>query len=198
VTSDHWEPISPVDGRLDAFQWRVPVETRDDGAREILASKIDELIAIAPATVEAKAVEPVAKPEVKAEAAPKVEERLVPAEIKASEPEIVTAEPVTMPVRPSVIVSEDDGPKVTVNIVNVVNGVASPAAGRNGDPVSSRAIDAGTPATSVTPLPQDRAPVAKSDPNVFIAPRAPDDPGIDPPEPKLEQPVARRTYRSVN
>ncbi len=29
VISDHWEPTSPVDGRLDAFQWRVPVETRD-------------------------------------------------------------------------------------------------------------------------------------------------------------------------
>ena len=26
VISDHWEPTSPVDGRLDAFQWRVVLE----------------------------------------------------------------------------------------------------------------------------------------------------------------------------
>jgi HemY protein len=25
ITSDEWEPISPVTGRLDAFEWRVPV-----------------------------------------------------------------------------------------------------------------------------------------------------------------------------
>lgn len=26
VVSDHWMPVSPVSGRLDAFQWRVPLE----------------------------------------------------------------------------------------------------------------------------------------------------------------------------
>ena len=25
ITSDEWEPVSPVTGRLDAFEWRVPV-----------------------------------------------------------------------------------------------------------------------------------------------------------------------------
>lgn len=28
VTSDDWAPASPVTGRLDAFEWKVPVETR--------------------------------------------------------------------------------------------------------------------------------------------------------------------------
>ena len=46
VISDHWEPTSPVDGRLDAFQWRVPVETRDAGRNEILARRLEELMAI--------------------------------------------------------------------------------------------------------------------------------------------------------
>jgi HemY protein len=25
ITADEWEPLSPVTGRLDAFEWRVPV-----------------------------------------------------------------------------------------------------------------------------------------------------------------------------
>jgi HemY protein len=45
VISEHWLPTSP-DGRLDAFQWRVPVETRDATHKEILARRLDELIAI--------------------------------------------------------------------------------------------------------------------------------------------------------
>jgi HemY protein len=46
VISDHWEPVSPVDGRLDAFQWRVPVETRDQTSADLVASRIEELLAI--------------------------------------------------------------------------------------------------------------------------------------------------------
>jgi len=183
VISDHWEPISPTDGRLDAFQWRVPVETRDDAAREILATKIDELIAIAPAPVEAKAAEPKAK----------VEDDIAPVVSPSPEPEeVLTAEPVTVPVKPKAAVSADEGPKPAVS---VVNGAAHPAASKGAEPGPARASEVATP---VAPLPQDRTSTAKSDPNVFITPRAPDDPGIDPPEPQLEQPVARRTFRSVN
>ena len=34
ITADDWEPVSPVTGRLDAFEWRVPlatVQSRGDG-----------------------------------------------------------------------------------------------------------------------------------------------------------------------
>ena len=37
---DHWEPVSPISGRLDAFEWKVPVdrlEAVDDGAEEVAA-----------------------------------------------------------------------------------------------------------------------------------------------------------------
>ncbi|MBA2126337.1 heme biosynthesis protein HemY [Hyphomicrobium methylovorum] len=46
VTSDHWKPISPVTGKLDAFLWRVPIEARDASQNEILARRLDELIAL--------------------------------------------------------------------------------------------------------------------------------------------------------
>jgi HemY protein len=183
VISDHWEPISPVDGRLDAFQWRVPIETRDDTVREILASKINELIAIAPVPVEVKT----------AEARIRAEDFVAPIAARPSEPEVLTAEPVTVPVKPNAIISEDKNLKLATN--DAINGSAHPAAGNGAEPVSTRGDDGSAP---VTPFAQDRTPVVKSDPNVFIAPRAPDDPGIDPPEPKLEQPVARRTFRTVN
>ncbi|MGQ0457320.1 MAG: heme biosynthesis protein HemY [Hyphomicrobium sp.] len=46
VISDRWEPISPVTGKLDAYQWRVPVESRDETRADILANRIEELLAI--------------------------------------------------------------------------------------------------------------------------------------------------------
>ncbi len=45
VVSDHWAPISPVTGTLDAFQWRVPieaVETADTTAA--LAKQLEDLV----------------------------------------------------------------------------------------------------------------------------------------------------------
>lgn len=46
VTSDHWQPVSPVTGRLDAFEWRVPVEQMEKSEGELLARKLDELVAL--------------------------------------------------------------------------------------------------------------------------------------------------------
>ncbi|MFN0219929.1 MAG: heme biosynthesis protein HemY [Hyphomicrobium sp.] len=46
VISDRWEPISPVTGKIDAYQWRVPVDDRDQARAEIIASRIEELLAI--------------------------------------------------------------------------------------------------------------------------------------------------------
>lgn len=182
VISDHWEPISPVDGRLDAFQWRVPVETRDGPGGEILATKIDELIAIAPSatappvqasepvTVSSKANEaPVARPESKS----------------APEPDVVTAEPVTITAVPASAPAASSGTQKTSPASVAVNGAAHPAA------ASERVNEA--PATVKTSS-QERT--GRADAAVFITPRAPDDPGTEPPEPELEQPVARRTYRS--
>ncbi len=45
VVADRWAPTSPVTGALDAFRWRVPVETMDKEG-EILAAKLEELVAL--------------------------------------------------------------------------------------------------------------------------------------------------------
>ncbi|MET0407866.1 MAG: heme biosynthesis HemY N-terminal domain-containing protein [Hyphomicrobium sp.] len=179
VISGHWEPTSPVDGRLDAFQWRVPVETRDSGGSEVLATKIDELIAIA-STISGDDV--VIAPTSRAPDS-------APPASAASEDEVVTAEPVTVAATPGI------GPRASKDqvVVAKANGTAHPMAA---DAPNDQASEIAVP---VKPLPPERAPVAtKSDPTVFLTPRAPDDPGTEPLEPELEQPVARRTYRSAS
>jgi len=46
VVSEQWAPVSPVTGALDAFQWRVPVKSVDQGSDPFLASKLEELVAL--------------------------------------------------------------------------------------------------------------------------------------------------------
>ena len=46
IVADDWAPVSPVTGALDAFQWRVPVEAAEPRDSELLASKIEELVAL--------------------------------------------------------------------------------------------------------------------------------------------------------
>lgn len=46
VVSDRWQAVSPVTGQLDAFQWRVPVESVDKSEGDVLAAKLEELVAL--------------------------------------------------------------------------------------------------------------------------------------------------------
>ena len=51
--SDKWRPVSPVSGRLDAFQWQTPVAALpSDKAAEIEAKEFNEAILSAPRRVE--------------------------------------------------------------------------------------------------------------------------------------------------
>jgi HemY protein len=75
MTSDEWAPISPVTGTLDAFQWKVPVESLQARDTDLMARKVEELVALGapvaveeadeddgPVTVEAVTVRPTATP----------------------------------------------------------------------------------------------------------------------------------------
>jgi HemY protein len=46
VVVDHWAPISPVTGALDAFQWKIPVEAIDTPQGTVLTDKVEELIGL--------------------------------------------------------------------------------------------------------------------------------------------------------
>ncbi|WP_029058075.1 heme biosynthesis protein HemY [Stappia stellulata] len=59
VVSDTWSPVSPVDGRLDAFVWTTPPATRDhhDDPLEALDETLLEALPAAPAHLEATPLE---------------------------------------------------------------------------------------------------------------------------------------------
>jgi HemY protein len=44
VVSERWAPISPATGALDAFQWKVPLETTGDSDAALALKKIEELV----------------------------------------------------------------------------------------------------------------------------------------------------------
>ncbi len=62
ITAEDWEPLSPVSGKLDAFEWRVPtsaVATRTNGALTPAASRPAEPAAASvPATLEPARAQP--------------------------------------------------------------------------------------------------------------------------------------------
>lgn len=46
IVADQWAPVSPVTGALDAFQWRVPVESLEKSDADLIAEKLEELVAL--------------------------------------------------------------------------------------------------------------------------------------------------------
>lgn len=93
VVLERWQPISPVTGRLDAVDWRVPISS-DRGVTELDGTELAEKASLPyvpplpPAVAETKADEP----------EPDVEEAVVveacePVEAKAPEPDEVAAAP---------------------------------------------------------------------------------------------------------
>ncbi|MDX2259597.1 MAG: heme biosynthesis HemY N-terminal domain-containing protein [Hyphomicrobiaceae bacterium] len=56
IVADQWAPVSPVTGQLDAFRWRVPVEAAESCDSDLVARKLEELVALgAPRAADANA-----------------------------------------------------------------------------------------------------------------------------------------------
>src|SRR6185437_10977151 len=61
--SDRWRPVSPVTGRLDAFQWQTPVASLpSDKARTIEPSPFEEAMLAPPSPQGAASAEPAEPP----------------------------------------------------------------------------------------------------------------------------------------
>lgn len=164
--SDHWRPVSPVTGRLDAFQWQVPLAALPSKKTVVIEDNPfhDALIA--------------------SSAAP---EALPPA--SADEPVTVTIEPaaeaaVVTPTEaePAVVTIEPEPAADKPKDAKESSKAASDA------PAASETV---IPLPSSPPLFHRRAPQA-AQPVIPIV-RAPDDPGVDeeaPPEEFSERPPA--------
>jgi HemY protein len=160
--SDRWRPVSPVTGRLDAFQWQTPVAAlpSDHGAA-IESSAFEEtmLAAPAPRRVEAQGINPVEPPK----EAPS-ERVAMPIELG---PEPIEAAPPA---------AQDNAPP--------------PAAGPEPLPATPSEPAPESPPAGPAPLFRARSDLPKvaTAPIPAVVPivRAPDDPGIDEDGPRDE------------
>jgi HemY protein len=195
VISNRWEPVSPVTGRLDAFQWRVPAEALDPTSVDLVANRIEELLALSgPAIDEPITVEAVG-------------ETRTP---RQSASTIVDAETVTVAPQRSSTAPKDSGAGFETHGggSTTVRGPISSAHGKTASTTADIKVTA--PATAAAAQPSNVAPIetaAKSsakaesraaEPKIFVAPHAPDDPGPDDSDSETPQSFAKRPFRAVN
>ena len=171
--SDRWRPVSPVTGRLDAFQWQTPVAALpSDKGPAIESSPFEEAMLAAPRrAVVIAPPEPVSEP--------------------PAEPAAVNPEPSTAPVASEVPAAQDNKPPVA--------GAAEPAPIEASAPEPTvEPTPPQKPAESAPPQPAPLFRSRKDIPKAVPAPipaviplvRAPDDPGVDedgPPDEFAEQ-----------
>ena len=168
VISNRWEPVSPTDGRLDAFQWRVPVEALDKMSVDLVASKIEELLALSgPAhLVEGDNPHPIQDNVLDAEA-------VTVATGRTRQPPAPTAAPAAAELKP-----------VVETKISAVAALAS-------QPVTTK------PAKVDTKTLSQAHSNGKSDANIFVVPPAPDDPGLEESDDDAVAPFAKRPFRAV-
>ena len=168
VISNRWEPVSPTDGRLDAFQWRVPVEALDKTSVDLVASKIEELLALSgPAhLVEGDNPHPIQDNVLDAEA-------VTVATGRTRQPPAPTAAPAAAELKP-----------VVETKISAVAALAS-------QPVTTK------PAKVDTKTLSQAHSNGKSDANIFVVPPAPDDPGLEESDDDAMAPFAKRPFRAV-
>lgn len=146
--SDHWAPLSPVSGRLDAFEWKLPPEDAVGPITEAI-NEADEALALSGALTPIEVVSPAksagAKPieAVVSPATPSVEP--APAPVGGVVIEAAPAKPDTAPIR------------VPAEVV------AAPAVDAT-PPDAPAAKSNGTPTPTLPPLPDD--PGAEGEPEV--------------------------------
>ncbi|MCZ7594341.1 MAG: heme biosynthesis protein HemY [Hyphomicrobium sp.] len=163
--ADRWMPVSPVSGLLDAFQWRVPVEAVEKSEGDVLASQLEELVALGMRP----AAEPLEEPKPVAEAparALKPEPAPVTEHVEARKPAVEP--PKEAAARPS---SVRDGGAVPVTAPSKRAVESTPAA------LPQRA----QPAEATAGQGRRKKP-APSEAHIFVPPHAPDDPGTEPSE----------------
>jgi HemY protein len=149
--SDRWRPVSPVTGRLDAFQWQTPVASLpSDRGAAIESSPFEDAMLAAP-------------PPKRVEAPPKG--------LVEPQPEILPEPPAAAPVEPLAPAAQDNSPPLAAEAEPVPAPPAAPPQKSESPPVAAAPLF-----RSRQDIP--KAPPA-SIPAVIPIVRAPDDPGID-------------------
>ncbi|MGY4574973.1 heme biosynthesis HemY N-terminal domain-containing protein [Bradyrhizobium sp. USDA 3256] len=175
--SDRWRPVSPVTGRLDAFQWQTPVAALpSDKGHAIEPSPFEEAM-LAPRRVEPPR-EVASEPEVAKPVEVKPAE-VKPAEVKPVEVKPVEVKPVEVkPLEPAAPTVQDNAPLPAAIEAEPAPAPPEPAAP---EPAPPPAAESAPPAPA--PLFRSRTDLPKAAPAPIPAVipiiRAPDDPGVD-------------------
>ena len=149
--SDRWRPVSPVTGKLDAFQWQTPVASLpSDKGTAIESSPFEDAMLAAPP---AKRIE--------------AEEK--------SLPEPAHDEAVVVPLTPA---AQDNAPAAAEPATAAVAEPAPPPAAAAASPAPAAAKPEQA-APQPAPLFRARQDIPKTIPQVIPIIRAPDDPGVD-------------------
>ncbi len=203
IISERWEPISPVTGALDAFQWRVPVETLQKTGPDLVAERLEELLAISAPQAEAAdapatAASPQQEKAASATSASESSERhasVVEIDNDDGHPKMRNAKTDTAPV-------VDTTARHVAQTAVTVRDSKELAVSQN-IPVPAKAVDAGVPAKANRPgeLSAMAGKSASSEPAVvgkssYALPHAPDDPGPDEVN-EIEAVPVKRHFRAV-
>ncbi len=187
IISDHWAPVSPVTGALDAFQWRVPVEAINDADRARALDRLDEFVLLGVGPVAAADAPSVTDDDIVEVAGPATAPaKTVPASaqpLKATSPAAASEASISLEITPKQIepiaAKAAPLPSTTANPVTIEVRPVPPAA------PSGNGVVRATDSRSVPTVKRG------GDPVIFVPPRAPDDPGIDEPEISQSKPSAR-------
>lgn len=210
VVSEQWEPISPVSGELDAFEWRTPVARVPGQSTQRLTDNAEELIAVLSAAQQQPTIEAVSEtaPATSADK-PKVEK----------EPVVVTAQttkvqdtPKTDPIDAKTTDTVGDTPSKTQDVTAEAELVtAKPGVGQytsKGGRKKKKKFQHQQASVSIKPekTNKDETPTKdstaqpanskadgkrKKEREPYVAPRAPDDPGPD----AGDQDITTPTYK---
>ncbi|MFM9848298.1 MAG: heme biosynthesis HemY N-terminal domain-containing protein [Hyphomicrobiaceae bacterium] len=170
IVSDRWAAISPVTGALDAFQWKVPVESVDKADQDLLAAKLEEFVALG------------ARPETAIEAKP----------LNTFVDESDTAFAVPAKEREAPLDNSASGPPAKAS-ARADSDTAAATSFETAKPNPARAHTNSERATGTSPAPHaaafvkaDTSPAKRAPsrtmtetPRMFVPQRAPDDPGPD-------------------
>jgi HemY protein len=171
--SDRWRPVSPVTGRLDAFQWQTPLAALpSDKSVTVESTAFNDAMLAPPRTPPSVRPTPAEPPSLVAE-----EPALPPAAQDNSPPATMPAVDAAVETSPAAAEPVAAAPAAIGSAVAAVSAAAAPA------PVEAPpALPPAEPAAP-PPLFRPRPDLAKSTPNhppvILPIVRAPDDPGID-------------------
>ncbi len=189
VVSEHWAPISPVSGRLDAFEWKVPVAglAAPEGAmidEELLAPRPPIAAAPVAAAIEAQPVQPEAAPEADEDATTGTDDV-----DDTEESETVVAAAAETPQEPAETDTEtkpeSDTPPADAETEPSGDGAPEPAAAAEAEPVAEK--------TAETEKADKVDETDEEGPHLVTFPlgHAPDDPGPE----KGEEPVEKGRFK---